>query len=143
MTMDAERVLAWVNDPNRRPSNMAFTAGEERQAAYWAEIGMKHSKEQATALFQRIVEVRNVIARGQRAGEDWPAFVMRLGRLLKDGPRPKTVELCQESARLGQHGGRMVCRQPLPCRFHPKGAPPKPTGECGKGHPLGSCLECF
>jgi hypothetical protein len=28
-------------------------------------------------------------------------------------------ELCQVSAPFGQHGGRVVCHQPMPCRFHP------------------------
>ena len=34
---DAARVVAWARDPNRKPANTAFTAGPERQAAYWIE----------------------------------------------------------------------------------------------------------
>lgn len=34
---DAERVIAWARDPNRKPASLAFTAGPERQAAYWIE----------------------------------------------------------------------------------------------------------
>lgn len=38
--MDTERLLSWLNDPNRKPANLAFTAGEERQVAYWMEMAM-------------------------------------------------------------------------------------------------------
>lgn len=38
--MDTERLLSWLNDPNRKPANVAFTAGEERQVAYWMEMAM-------------------------------------------------------------------------------------------------------
>lgn len=34
---DATRVIAWAKDPNRIPAQLAFTAGPERQAAYWIE----------------------------------------------------------------------------------------------------------
>lgn len=34
---DAARVIAWARDANRKPANVAFTAGAERQAAYWIE----------------------------------------------------------------------------------------------------------
>lgn len=34
---DAARVIAWATDPNRKRANLAFTAGPERQAAYWIE----------------------------------------------------------------------------------------------------------
>lgn len=34
---DAARVIEWATDPNRKPSHIAFTAGPERQAAYWIE----------------------------------------------------------------------------------------------------------
>lgn len=33
----ADRVIAWATDPNRKPAINAFTAGPERQAAYWIE----------------------------------------------------------------------------------------------------------
>lgn len=35
---DAGRVLEWMRDPNRKPAQLAFTHGPERQAAYWIEI---------------------------------------------------------------------------------------------------------
>jgi len=35
---DASRVLEWMRDPNRKPAQLAFTHGPERQAAYWIEI---------------------------------------------------------------------------------------------------------
>lgn len=34
---DAARVIAWVNSAPRKPAVQAFTAGAERQAAYWIE----------------------------------------------------------------------------------------------------------
>jgi len=34
---DAARVIEWASTPNRLPANTAFTAGPERQAAYWIE----------------------------------------------------------------------------------------------------------
>lgn len=34
---DAARVMAWARDPQRKPAQQAFTAGAERQAAYWIE----------------------------------------------------------------------------------------------------------
>lgn len=34
---DAARVIEWAMDPNRKRANLAFTAGPERQAAYWIE----------------------------------------------------------------------------------------------------------
>jgi formylmethanofuran dehydrogenase subunit E len=38
--MDTERLLSWMNDPYRKPANLAFTAGAERQVAYWMEMAM-------------------------------------------------------------------------------------------------------
>ncbi len=40
---DFQRVVEWAKSKNRKPANLAFTAGPERQAAYWiewAEINM-------------------------------------------------------------------------------------------------------
>lgn len=34
---DSARVIEWAREKNRRPANSAFTAGPERQAAYWIE----------------------------------------------------------------------------------------------------------
>lgn len=34
---NAARVIAWAQDPDRKPATTAFTAGPERQAAYWIE----------------------------------------------------------------------------------------------------------
>lgn len=41
--MDTERLLSWLNDPNRKPANLSFTAGEERQVAYWMEMAMNEA----------------------------------------------------------------------------------------------------
>lgn len=35
---DAERVLAWIDDPARKPAVLAFTEGNERQIAYRFEM---------------------------------------------------------------------------------------------------------
>lgn len=42
---DAARVIAWANDPQRQRANTAFTAGPERQAAYWIEWAESRMKE--------------------------------------------------------------------------------------------------
>jgi hypothetical protein len=34
---DAAMVVEWAMTPNRKPAQLAFTAGPERQAAYWIE----------------------------------------------------------------------------------------------------------
>lgn len=34
---DAERVCAWIRDKKRKPANIAFTEGPERQIAYAVE----------------------------------------------------------------------------------------------------------
>lgn len=36
--VDTARVLEWMRTPNRKPAQLAFTEGQERQAAYWIEI---------------------------------------------------------------------------------------------------------
>jgi len=34
-SVDAERILAWIKDPNRKPTALAFTRGFEREIADW------------------------------------------------------------------------------------------------------------
>lgn len=41
---DAARVIAWANQSPRRPATSAFTAGAERQAAYWIEWAEARAK---------------------------------------------------------------------------------------------------
>lgn len=54
--MDTERLLSWLNDPNRKPANLAFTAGEERQVAYWMEMAMNEAvKNEETRLNEKKV----------------------------------------------------------------------------------------
>ena len=47
-TADAGRVLEWMRTPNRKPANLAFTDGPERQAAYWIEIAQQRVAQQTT-----------------------------------------------------------------------------------------------
>jgi len=47
---DAARVMAWMQQDPRPSPQAAFTAGPERQAAYWAEIGACTLKEIAAEL---------------------------------------------------------------------------------------------
>lgn len=50
--MDTERLLSWLKDPGRKPANLAFTAGDERQAAYWMEMAMAEAlKTEITAVY--------------------------------------------------------------------------------------------
>jgi len=44
-TVDAARVLEWMRTPDRKPANLAFTDGPERQAAYWIEIAQQTTEE--------------------------------------------------------------------------------------------------
>jgi hypothetical protein len=46
-TANPARVLEWMRTPNRKPAQTAFTAGPERQAAYWIEIAQGESRPQA------------------------------------------------------------------------------------------------
>lgn len=39
---DAQRVIAWIDDPDRKPANAAFTEGLERQIAYRFEFFLDH-----------------------------------------------------------------------------------------------------
>lgn len=43
----ADRVTAWMRDPNRKSANLAFTAGPERQIAYYFEMALfaQHASE--------------------------------------------------------------------------------------------------
>lgn len=47
-TADAGRVLEWMRTPDRKPANLAFTDGPERQAAYWIEIAQQRVAQQTT-----------------------------------------------------------------------------------------------
>lgn len=40
----ADRVIAWMRDPERKPANIQFTAGSERQIAYAFEDAMRRKK---------------------------------------------------------------------------------------------------
>lgn len=45
--VDAGRIIAWLDNPNRKPANTAFTAGLERDIAYRVELLLlshKHSE---------------------------------------------------------------------------------------------------
>jgi hypothetical protein len=44
--VDVARVLEWMRTPNRKPAQLAFTAGPDRQAAYWIEIGQDEIRSQ-------------------------------------------------------------------------------------------------
>lgn len=41
---DGQRVLAWLDDPERKPADMAFTAGLERQLAYRFDEVMRENE---------------------------------------------------------------------------------------------------
>lgn len=41
---DAERLIAWMDDPHRVSANLAFTEGNERQIAYRFEILLKRGR---------------------------------------------------------------------------------------------------
>ena len=45
---DASRVMAWAREQPRRPAHLAFTAGPERQAAYWIEWAEARERENKT-----------------------------------------------------------------------------------------------
>lgn len=57
---NVERIVAWMNDPQRKRAVSAFTDSPERQLAYWIEMrlhgeficracGLRHSTEQPIA----------------------------------------------------------------------------------------------
>ena len=39
--MNIKRLIEWINNQNRKPSNIAFTDGQERRLAYEIEIIFK------------------------------------------------------------------------------------------------------
>lgn len=45
-----DRFLAWLKDTNRKPADLAFTAGQERQAAYAVEGVFLQAKEHGAAI---------------------------------------------------------------------------------------------
>ncbi len=47
---DAGRVIAWANEKPRKPANLSFTAGPERQAAYWIEWAQAAEREACAAI---------------------------------------------------------------------------------------------
>lgn len=47
---NAERVIEWARSLPRKGANVAFTAGAERQAAYWVEWAEGEHKEQLADL---------------------------------------------------------------------------------------------
>lgn len=50
--MDIPFLMAWLKDKNRKPAFLTFTAGEEREAAYWVEMGMTEAtKIEKTTLY--------------------------------------------------------------------------------------------
>lgn len=51
----AERINAWLDNPNRQPANLAFTAGSERQIAYRVE---RLLAEAATAVLEQAAQNR-------------------------------------------------------------------------------------
>lgn len=47
---DAARVIAWAREAQRKPAHAAFTAGPERQAAYWIEWALSQVSESVPTL---------------------------------------------------------------------------------------------
>lgn len=41
--VDVERLVEWLVSENRKDAGLAFTAGPERQAAYWMEMAMRQA----------------------------------------------------------------------------------------------------
>jgi len=66
---DAARVLEWMRTPNRKPANLAFTDGPERQAAYWIEIAQQRVAQQTT----EEPELPDAVARHNGGGFEWIA----------------------------------------------------------------------
>ncbi len=65
---DAARVLAWAREKPRRPATSAFTAGPERQAAYWIEWAEAAERERCAKLCEeRFSDGALVIADAIRA----------------------------------------------------------------------------
>lgn len=63
---DAEAVIAWATSEDRKPSIHAFTAGPERQAAYWIEWAENRSRQE----YQRLLDKHNAPHMSARAARD-------------------------------------------------------------------------
>lgn len=73
---DAARVLQWARDRPRRAACIAFTAGAERQAAYWIEWAEAEERRRCHALAEAAL---------QRAmSGDWEG-ADRLLKAIRDG----------------------------------------------------------
>lgn len=44
---DVERLIEWLTSENRKDAALAFTAGPERQIAYWMEMAMQQERKNA------------------------------------------------------------------------------------------------
>ena len=51
---DAARVIAWAREQPRRPAATAFTAGPERQAAYWIEWAEAAERERCAKICEEV-----------------------------------------------------------------------------------------
>lgn len=68
-------------------------------------------------------------------------------RSVKEFQKEYGLEKCDASAPYGQLGNRIVCNQPLPCKFHPvteKRLCEADRGCCGNGcnHSCGEPMPC-
>lgn len=73
------RVVAWARSKPRKPANLAFTAGAERQAAYWIEwaeaeylnkektMAEDSAKDKLKCLTPRELSILSLIAHGNTA----------------------------------------------------------------------------
>lgn len=55
--MDSKRVLAWLKDPKRKQAHLAFTEGDERQAAYLIEEAERALRKEIESLKTRNKEL--------------------------------------------------------------------------------------
>lgn len=60
---DASRVLEWMRAPNRKPAQLAFTHGPERQAAYWIEIAQAETGSRGASIESEVKPWRDLCRR--------------------------------------------------------------------------------
>lgn len=81
--MDSKRVLAWLKDPKRKPAHLAFTEGDERQAAYLIEEAerplSKHADEGWGLATHRTKQLRQAVEALRGADHVLNCWAHRLG----------------------------------------------------------------
>lgn len=101
---DAECVIAWARDPNRKPASLAFTAGPERQAAYWIEWAEARRGE------ARIAALTEALAKAEEALKEAESNMGWANSMIHEGVEFYTVrEVLHSAQKDGLKASANIC----------------------------------